>query len=62
MRKSRKSATIAVALYMSMFGSGTAFAQDTCTTPSICQVSCGNDFFCQMMQYIYKCDRQVCSG
>ena len=56
----RKKAKIAIAMGLSVFGTGVAFAQDTCTTPSICRVDCGIDPLCLMMQYIYRCDRQVC--
>jgi len=62
-RKSRKTLKIGVAAFLSVAGPGVAYAQDdTCVTPQICGRDCGNDVWCQMLQYFYKCDRQVCSG
>jgi len=49
-----------VAAVMGISGAGVAYAQTTC--PTICYVNCGDDVWCQMMQWMYQCDRRVCEG
>jgi len=58
-RKLARTALLAVAtMTLSIFGPGVAYAQNSC--PAVCNVSCGGDYACQVLQWMYGCDRRVC--
>jgi hypothetical protein len=54
----RKKTKIAVGLCLTLFGTGVAYAQTACHP--VCAADCGDDVWCQALQWMYQCNKQVC--